>query len=75
MPKGTPFTYFSDCSSTPVKRMARRFGLNRADRFTIDKQRVVRLAGLESKLAHGDAARGREVHRAFVLHHPTARAE
>ena len=28
------------------QRMANRFGLNRADRFAIDKERVVRLAGL-----------------------------
>ena len=38
------------------QRMASRFGLYRADRFAVDKQRVVRLAGLERKLAHGDAA-------------------
>ena len=55
--------------------MADGFGLDRADRFGVDKQRVVRLAGLEGKLAHGDAARRGEIHRAFVLYNPTARAE
>ena len=36
--------------------MPRGFGLYRADRFAVNKERVVWLAGLESKLAHGDAA-------------------
>ena len=40
------------------ERMARRFGLDRADRFAVNEQRVVRLAGLEGQLAHGDAELG-----------------
>ena len=57
------------------KGMAGGLGLDRADRLAVNKQRVIRLAGLEGKLAHRDAARGGEIHRVPVLNDPTARAE
>jgi len=52
--------------------MLRGFGLYRADRFRIDKQSVVRLAGLEGKLVHGDAALAVQVDGRFVLRLPPA---
>jgi hypothetical protein len=55
--------------------MACGFGLYRPDRLAVNEERVVGFAGLESELAHGDAACGGEIHGIFVLHDPTARAE
>ena len=52
--------------------MAGGFGLDRADRFSVNEQRVVRLTGPEGQLAHGNAAGRGEVHGAFVLHFPAA---
>ena len=74
-PEGHAFHVLLGLLLDAGQRMAGGFGLNRADRFAIDKERVIRLAAFEGKLAHGDAARGREIHRPFVLHHPTARVE
>src|SRR5262245_16629170 len=55
--------------------MPRGFGLYRSNRLAVNEERVVWFAGLESKLAHGDTARGGEIHGIFVLHDPTARGE
>jgi len=55
--------------------MACGFGLYRPDRLAVNEERLVRFAGLESELAHRDAAGRGEVHRAFVLHVPAALIE
>jgi hypothetical protein len=55
--------------------MASGLGLDRADRLSVNKQRVIRLAGLEGKLAHGDTSRRAEIHGAFILDQPAAWAE
>ena len=50
-------------------------GLDRADGFGVNEQRVVRFAGLEGEFADGDTARGREVDLVLRLDGPARRGE
>ncbi|HEY7163743.1 MAG TPA: hypothetical protein VIB79_04220 [Candidatus Binatia bacterium] len=53
------------------ERVTGGFGFDRADRFAVNEQRVVRFACFERELADGDTARSGEIDGLFILNVPT----